>query len=169
MSPDRAEAGADGGSRIWETGAACRLRDADLWFTRRSWPTAIAICGACPVLEPCLAAVLHRERNLPRCHRQGIVAGLTGPQRHALERARDRRPRREPPPAAPPEPVAPPRPRARVAPCGTRAAYQRHLRKGEPVDDECRSANARGAGTYRRTGSTRDRTVPWAGAAGDPC
>jgi hypothetical protein len=27
------------------------------------------------------------------------------------------------------------------APCGTVAAYQRHRRKGEPVDDPCRLAN----------------------------
>ncbi|RSM85092.1 hypothetical protein DMH25_45045, partial [Streptomyces sp. WAC 01325] len=43
------------------------------------------------------------------------------------------------------------------APCGTRAAYQRHLRRGEPVDEACRAANAREAGRYRRTGSTHDR------------
>ncbi|WP_405743200.1 hypothetical protein OG885_13300 [Streptomyces sp. NBC_00028] len=49
-------------------------------------------------------------------------------------------------------------PGPRLAPCGTRAAYQRHLRRGEFVDEACRDANARGAGRYRRTGSTRDRT-----------
>lgn len=27
--------------------------------------------------------------------------------------------------------------------CGTRAAYNRHLRNGEPVDDACRQANTR--------------------------
>lgn len=27
------------------------------------------------------------------------------------------------------------------SPCGTKAAYERHLRKGEPVDDACRRAN----------------------------
>lgn len=26
----------------------------------------------------------------------------------------------------------------RVAPCGTRAAYRRHRRRGEPIDDACR-------------------------------
>jgi hypothetical protein len=29
------------------------------------------------------------------------------------------------------------------APCGTLSAYQRHFRKGEPIDDACREANAR--------------------------
>ncbi|MFC8348998.1 WhiB family transcriptional regulator [Streptomyces sp. NPDC057280] len=229
-----AETWADAGSRAWETSAACRGQDADLWFTQRYTSTALAICAACPVLDPCRTAVLHRERSLPRCDRQGIIAGLTGAQRHALAQTADGPPRRntEPPPAPPdddvpptptpdrstgpsrrpptgsrrPHPAArplraaappprtaaapPPRtatgppsvrvddpvppetppsgdgpygrdardPRPRLAPCGTRAAYQRHLRRGEFVDEACRDANARGAGRYRRTGSTRDRT-----------
>ncbi|MBT1097813.1 WhiB family transcriptional regulator [Streptomyces sp. Tu102] len=159
------EAGADGGSRVWEASAACGERDADLWFSRSSWSTAVAICAACPVLEPCLAAVLQREKGLPRCRRQGVVAGLTGPQRHDLERpanlsrAQQRRPAQRPgEPADRAVPRAPAvSPRTLPAPCGTRAAYQRHLRRGEPVDEACRAANAREAGRYRRTGSTRDR------------
>ncbi|MFC7911457.1 WhiB family transcriptional regulator [Streptomyces nigra] len=224
----------DGGSRIWELRAACREWDADLWFTRRTWPLAVAICTLCPVLEPCRAAVLRRERGLPRCRRQGVVAGLTGPQRHALEQAAHGSPvpaeppggpsasarpaaaprpapaavpepepsrpgealptaavaaDRPPPTAAvpsadtPPDPAppeasrpgpdeAPPPPsppdrrtsergdapsRIRPAPCGTRAAYQRHLRRGEPVDAACRAANTYEAGRYRRTGTTRAR------------
>ncbi|MGW0149847.1 WhiB family transcriptional regulator [Streptomyces sp. NPDC003333] len=240
----------DGGSRIWELRAACREWDADLWFTRRTWPLAVAICALCPVLEPCRDAVLRRERGLPRCRRQGVVAGLTGPQRHALEqgglaapptpaprltptappehapsrpgetastepaapRVADTQPhpvpftaageetrpapgRRPSPSVAPSEPTPPlasreetppasgrcvteashPRsddtapherrtpergdapPRTRPAPCGTRAAYQRHLRRGEPVDAACRAANTYEAGRYRRTGSTRAR------------
>ncbi|MEU6529943.1 WhiB family transcriptional regulator [Streptomyces sp. NPDC046928] len=225
----------DGGSRVWELRAACREWDADLWFTRRTWPLAVAICALCPVLEPCRDAVLRRERGLPRCRRQGVVAGLTGPQRHALDQAghpaaappapvrpaaaprlaptalpeRAPSPPREAAPAdssrrpatvavpsepAPPEPAPPvsreetsptpgrcateashPRPdeappperrtpergdappRTRPAPCGTRAAYQRHLRRGEPVDAACRAANTYEAGRYRRTGTTRAR------------
>ncbi|MFD5846772.1 WhiB family transcriptional regulator [Streptomyces chartreusis] len=159
------EAGADGGSRVWEASAACGERDADLWFSRSSWPTAVAICAACPVLEPCLAAVLQREKGLPRCRRQGVVAGLTGPQRHDLERAANLsgtqqhrpaiRPGEPADRAVPHAPAVTPRPLP--APCGTRAAYQRHLRRGEPVDEACRAANAREAGRYRRTGSTRDQ------------
>ncbi|WP_405589803.1 WhiB family transcriptional regulator [Streptomyces sp. NBC_01092] len=154
----RGEVGAGEGSRAWEARAACRERDADLWFSRRSRPTAVAICAACPVLDPCRAAVLQREKGLPRCRRQGVVAGLTGPQRHDLERAAN--PRAQPyrqasPPAEPTPPLdsAGPPPTL-LAPCGTRAAYQRHLRRGEPVDEACRAANAREAGRYRRTGST---------------
>lgn len=142
------------GSRAWEARAACRFQDAELWFSRRTWARAMAICAACPVLENCRAAVLRREKGLPRCHRNGVVAGLTGPQRHALDRRAEREAGggREPQARSP----AAPRP-ACPAPCGTRAAYQRHLRRREPVDEACRSANARGAGRYRRTGSTTPR------------
>ncbi|MFI8536064.1 WhiB family transcriptional regulator [Streptomyces aquilus] len=93
-----AETWADAGSRAWETRAACRGQDADLWFTQRYTSTALAICAACPVLDPCRAAVLHRERSLPRCDRQGIIAGLTGAQRHALAQTPDHLPHQHTPP-----------------------------------------------------------------------
>lgn len=35
------------------------------------------------------------------------------------------------------------------APCGTPAAYQRHLRDGDPIDDDCRAAHAERASRYR--------------------
>lgn len=45
-----------------------------------------------------------------------------------------------------------------LKPCGTRAAYTRHYRNGEPIDDACREAfNAYTAGVQRRTGSARAR------------
>lgn len=134
--------------REWELSAACRHQDAELWFSSRTQARALAICEACPVLVPCRAAVLEREAGLPKCRRSGIVAGLTGAQRFDLEHAGQRRPQ-------PPEPATADRPRREPAPCGTRAAYQRHLRRREPIDDACRAANARSAGHYRRTGSTR--------------
>ncbi|WP_371668815.1 WhiB family transcriptional regulator [Streptomyces sp. NBC_00289] len=154
--PTGAGEGADGGTRAWESSAACRHQDAELWFSRRSSSRAVAICADCPVLAHCRAAVLVRERGLPKCHRDGVIAGLTGPQRYALERQSDQS--RQGPPAAPEEPRTPAGvPRGQPAPCGTRAAYQRHLRLREPVDEACRLANARSAGRYRRTGSTRGR------------
>ncbi|MFD7935610.1 WhiB family transcriptional regulator [Streptomyces sp. NPDC059755] len=154
--PTGARGTTDGGTRAWESRAACRYQDAELWFSRRSSSRAVAICAACPVLAPCRAAVLLREKGLPKCRREGVIAGLTGPQRHALERQTDR-PRPEPPAdlGAPRAPGGVPR--GQPAPCGTRAAYQRHLRLREPVDEACRRANARSAGRYRRTGSTRGR------------
>lgn len=42
--------------------------------------------------------------------------------------------------------------RGRYAPCGTQAAYRRHLRHGEPIDQECRDArNAVARDYYHRT------------------
>lgn len=152
--PTGAAGAGDGGSRAWEASAACRLQDADLWFSRRSSSRAVAVCAACPVLAQCRAAVLTREKGLPECHRDGVIAGLTGPQRYALEHQADGA--WAEPAAVPGPPRAPaPAPRGRPAPCGTRAAYQRHLRLREPVDEACRLANARSAGRYRRTGTTR--------------
>ncbi|WP_327185369.1 WhiB family transcriptional regulator [Streptomyces sp. NBC_01334] len=153
----------DGGSRAWESSAACRYQDAELWFSRRSSPRAVAICAACPVLAQCRAAVLIREKGLPECHRDGVIAGLTGPQRYALERQADGS---WPGPAADPGASRAPvgAPRGQPARCGTRAAYQRHLRLREPVDEACRLANARSVGRYRRTGTTRARNE----AARDP-
>ncbi|MEU5771288.1 WhiB family transcriptional regulator [Streptomyces asoensis] len=163
--PTGAAGAGDGGSRAWESSAACRLQDADLWFSRRSSSRAVAICAACPVLAQCRAAVLTREKGLPECHRDGVIAGLTGPQRYALEHQADGT--WSEPAALGPSRARARAPRGRPAPCGTRAAYQRHLRLREPVDEACRLANARSAGRYRRTGTTRalDATAP-APAAG---
>ncbi|MET9734026.1 WhiB family transcriptional regulator [Streptomyces sp. NPDC006458] len=148
MSPSAA----DGRGRGWELNAACRLQDAELWFADRTRDLAVAVCRACPVLLPCRDAVLKREEGLAEGRRSGIVAGLTGAQRYALEHAGVRL---GPAPDTGSAESPQGRPRREPAPCGTRAAYQRHLRRREPVDDACRAANARGAGYYRRTGSTR--------------
>ncbi|MGW7262143.1 WhiB family transcriptional regulator [Streptomyces sp. NPDC054842] len=148
------------GSRAWESAGSCRHQDADLWFSRATRPAAMAICSTCPVLEACRDAVLRREKGLPRCRRNGVIAGLTGPQRYALDGRAGQPETRQPEPSAPVSagPSATPdrsRPAAtKPPPCGTRAAYQRHLRRREPVDEACRAANSRSAGRYRRTGST---------------
>ncbi|OIJ62727.1 WhiB family transcriptional regulator [Streptomyces mangrovisoli] len=140
--------------RDWELSAACRNQDAELWFSSRTQARAVEICRTCPVLLLCRAAVLKREDGLPRCQRSGIIAGLTGSQRYDLARAAAGA-------TLPPAEIASAavgvadRIRQEPAPCGTRAAYQRHLRRREPVDEACRAANARSAGRYRRTGSTR--------------
>lgn len=40
---------------------------------------------------------------------------------------------------------------AEVAPCGTYAAYCRHYKRGEPVDDPCREARNEYVAELRRT------------------
>lgn len=42
-----------------------------------------------------------------------------------------------------------------LAPCGTRSAYQRHVRNREPVDDACRAANNAANNQLLRTGTTK--------------
>ncbi|MEU1800819.1 hypothetical protein [Streptomyces sp. NPDC019937] len=41
-----------------------------------------------------------------------------------------------------------------LAPCGTLAAYQRHMRKHEPIDDACRQANTNAKRTQSGAGKT---------------
>lgn len=41
--------------------------------------------------------------------------------------------------------------------CGTRPAYRRHLRLGEPVDEPCRIANAKADRRLRETGTTKEK------------
>ena len=45
-----------------------------------------------------------------------------------------------------------------LKPCGTVAAYARHVRRGEPIDDACRDA-ARVYKQIRRTGSAEPREL----------
>lgn len=46
-----------------------------------------------------------------------------------------------------------------LAPCGTESAYQRHHRRGEPVDDACRGAHNDAAVAYR--GRDRESKRDW--------
>lgn len=47
---------------------------------------------------------------------------------------------------------------SRAAECGTRSAYQRHVKRGEPIDDACRQANTDADNRLRRTGTTKQTT-----------
>lgn len=42
-----------------------------------------------------------------------------------------------------------------LAECGTRSAYSRHVKNGEPIDDACRRANTDADNRLRRTGTTK--------------
>jgi len=139
--------------REWELRAACRSMDPDIWFSKATWSQAKAIClDVCPVREACLEATLAREAETADSLRAGIMAGLTGAQRAKL--AKSRRPAAAPTPAEEPEREKPKGGRP-LAPCGTRAAYHRHVRNKEPIDPACRDANSRSAISYRATGSTK--------------
>ncbi|MFM9602725.1 WhiB family transcriptional regulator [Streptomyces turgidiscabies] len=136
--------------REWELKAACRTEDPDLWFSKKKWRQAQQICReVCPVREECLEAILSRESQTAATLRCGIVAGLTGAQRAKL--AASRRPESVVAEEKPEQPKGG-RP---LASCGTRSAYDRHVRKKEPIDQACREANSRSAVSYRATGSTK--------------
>ncbi|MFE9906455.1 WhiB family transcriptional regulator [Streptomyces achromogenes] len=135
--------------REWELRALCRNQDPDIWFSRAKMATAKRLClEECPVRDECLEATLARESQTADTMRAGIFAGLTGAQRAALAAGR---PLKE----TVVKPPAPPAPRRPLAPCGTRSAYQRHLRKKEPPCEACKAANTRDAVEYRRNRSSR--------------
>lgn len=136
--------------REWELKTACKTIDPDVFFEPQSLAEARSICIDCPVREACLEATLVREAEVPRSFRTGIVAGLTGAQRWEIDKQR-----RANQPAAKKTPPKPRGPGRKPSPCGTSAAYQRHIRQDEPVDQACKDAHAHSRREYRRTGSTK--------------
>lgn len=110
----------------WTDQAACRFDDPDDYFDERS--LAGLSCGVCPVRETCLAEALAAEGNAGPDERFGIYGGLTSKERAALAFNGGVQRRRH----------SGGRP---LAPCGTEAAYNRHCRNGEPIDDACRRAH----------------------------
>ncbi|NUP19045.1 MAG: WhiB family transcriptional regulator [Streptomyces sp.] len=65
----------------WWTAALCRNRRADF---ESSQGEARAMCAACPVKDPCLAAALQEEGSDPPSHRAGIRGGLNPVERATL-------------------------------------------------------------------------------------
>lgn len=126
----------------WKSYGLCREVDPDLFFPEPSFSAAAAkkVCLACDVRIECLEyAVEHGEH--------GIWGGLSDNQRMALRRARD------------PERFSRHTGGQRVAACGTDAAYQRHRRRGEDIDDACQlahlAANEEAAVKQRETRARR--------------
>ncbi|WP_326768600.1 WhiB family transcriptional regulator [Streptomyces sp. NBC_01591] len=104
----------------------------DLWYADE-WQkddrrTAISLCRTCPVLDACRTAAASEEAGKGKDSRHGIRAALTPGQRWSADQKARAKPKAK-------------RGGRRLAPCGTRGAYDRHLRLGEPVDDACRLAN----------------------------
>ncbi|MGW6395435.1 WhiB family transcriptional regulator [Streptomyces sp. NPDC055103] len=121
----------------WRMAAACLRVAPDAMFpdpgNRTASAAAVAVCATCPVRLVCLTEALDEEGGRTKDNRFGIRGGLTPSQRWARRRA-----------GRPPMPDPTPRQHTggkALAPCGTRAAYERHLRHKEPVDDACREAN----------------------------
>mgnify|MGYP001585957220 CR=1 FL=1 len=87
----------------WDSYAACRGMDAELWFPNSyTSPTgryqadqAISICLACPVRRECLDEALAAEGGLVADRRNGILAGYTPTDRYNIHRQLVRRRARE--------------------------------------------------------------------------
>ncbi|GGP55592.1 WhiB family transcriptional regulator [Streptomyces abikoensis] len=135
-----------------EARAACARPSAqpELWYSSdpeerqaaRYWCTT-----ACPVLEQCLAETMAKEGNIATRERHGIRGGLDGRQRRRYFLTDIRPEPVEPRPRKPAKSGRPP------AKCGSEAAYQRHLRLGEPVDEACKTAHREHRAAQRRARS----------------
>jgi WhiB family transcriptional regulator, redox-sensing transcriptional regulator len=113
----------------WTDNAACNGHpDPDLWFAPADHPDtfqAVTVCRGCPVRFDCMEHAL-RHRDL-----DGVWGGMTAPERARL--------RSRPGVFVEPTRAFP----ADVQPCGTPAAYKRHLRDGERPCVSCAKADAR--------------------------
>ncbi|WP_328425947.1 WhiB family transcriptional regulator [Streptomyces sp. NBC_00443] len=138
--------------REWELQAACKAMDPDIFFEKRTLGLAKQTCRGCPVQMDCLEAALVREAGVAKAFRIGLVAGQTGAQRWGIEQQR-----KAAAGVTKPKPKKKPtgQPRGPLPLCGTPAAYQRHLRYQEPIDQACKDANAAARRQHRRTGSTK--------------
>ena len=115
--------------RAWIADAACLDRPDVAWFppspgdngrpTGPPWnPTpALAVCAECPSIAPCRAWAEHNRDIVDGVAVHGVFGGVGMTSRRA------------------------PGPKAELMPCGTRAAFVRHLRYDEVPCDACRAAN----------------------------
>lgn len=124
----------------WAQRGSCRTEDPELFFTESNADEAKAVCRHCPVRARCLTDALLTEGDAGPTSRYGIYGGFDPTERAGLatdfaaERARKA-----------PAPQPPTMWRGRLLePCGTRAAYRRHIRRGEPICRLCTEAEAQG-------------------------
>ncbi len=124
----------------WLTLAVCARPGVDKawWYSDKVDEQQLARrwCRHCPVREQCLTTTLDAEGGTSARMRFGIVAALNGAERYELATAN----RVSKPPGRTGRPPAE---------CGTEPAYQRHLKKNEPVDEACRAAHNAHAAKYR--------------------
>lgn len=130
----------------WRDDAACRVEDARLFdpihqesdeaLAART-AAAKAICARCPVVEPC------REAGRGE---SGVFAGVLLNNGRPVGARAKRGPK--------------PGPRA-LMPCGTRAAYERHVIAGEQIDDDCRMAARAYKAKHRRSRYKADARTRW--------
>jgi hypothetical protein len=130
----------------WRLDGACRGQDPELWFPKYSNSDqarqAKDICNTCSVKTQCLAWAIE----------QGVEFGVWGGTTYAERRARGIKVKQGGV--------------QELKGCGTSAAYDRHVKKGEPIDDDCREANRlRQQATRARAKAKKAATLATAGAA----
>lgn len=115
----------------WRDDALCREIDPDVFLVDRGPEASYArsVCAICPVAEECLEAAMESETG-DHTHRAGIRGGLTPRQRSGLATRRRADGSQAARTGGKP-----------LSPCGTPAAYDRHVRNGERIDDACREAH----------------------------
>lgn len=118
----------------WTARAACRDDDPEIYFDERA-KSGLA-CAYCPVRGVCLEEALTAEGSLGADERFGIYGGLTSRERVTIARERGFGPRRH-------------SGGRRLAACGTEAAYNRHVRNGDVIDEPCRRAHTAEAARMR--------------------
>jgi hypothetical protein len=114
-------------------GACVGLDNPEVMFpsTEAETRDAKRVCLGCTVRPECLAAAMEEEGSTARATRHGVRGGLDPDERYDLRPRRiggsngprDRHTGGKPP-----------------APCGTRSAAERHIRRKEPVDGPCEDA-----------------------------
>jgi ribosomal protein S21 len=131
----------------------------ELWYAlpkeRDAVNEAKTICNGCPVRQACLEDAMKAEGGAGHSNRHGIRGGLTPSQRHRLYEELRRRAKAAAAESTADDVPAPAKTGRPPAECGTRSGYQRHVKKGEPIDDACRRANTQATAQLRRTGTTK--------------
>lgn len=111
---------------MWPTRAVCD--DPELMAPREDDARGVAearrICGNCPVRQDCLNAAMREEGSIETHRRDGVRGGLTPAERYSVHRMQQR----------------PTKKTDQPKPCGTPAAYRRHLAHSEAPCDACHQA-----------------------------
>lgn len=116
----------------WRQHAACTNKKLALFFPeggtgadrgqvkKNITERAKRICAGCPVRQMCLDWALETREEF------GVWGGLDERERRAILRRTGT--------------VKPRGPGRKLAECGTRKAWERHIRNGEPIDELCAAA-----------------------------
>jgi hypothetical protein len=113
----------------WRDRALCHGRSMfpDTWDAPTT-EAAKAVCGPCPVAARCLVTTMDYEAGASTKMRHGIAGGATPAERWGLRHHEvHTAPRVRTGGGKPP------------SPCGTQAAWERHRRNGEDIDDACQA------------------------------